>query len=80
MMMDCISCFYVRWLSTEYQIEKVVAAIESESLDVWICEKKKKDDMGITFKWNQIKSKIQGRQPASATTDTARTVTIYNNL
>jgi hypothetical protein len=31
--------------------------------------------MGITSKWNQIKSKIQDRQPASATTDTVYYIT-----
>jgi hypothetical protein len=33
--------------------------------------------MGITSKWNQIKSKIQDRQPASATTDTVYYKTFY---
>lgn len=33
--------------------------------------------MGITSKWNQIKSKIQDRQPASATTDTVYHKTFY---
>jgi hypothetical protein len=31
--------------------------------------------MGITSKWNQIKSKIQDRQSASATTDTVYYIT-----
>ena len=39
--------------------------------------KKDDDDMGITSKWNQIKSKIQDRQPASATTDTVYYKTFY---